>query len=220
MIYAIFGLGEKTKYSAVLLELGLLRIRHIIARQQINYMSSIVWEREGSVIHDSIMEEFKLLGAKSSLAMVDELAASYGFNKISLEPVDKKVLKRTVRMAHDSEVWFDCFRSPIIEVRPYFRVRDKSHFGWEKLKSKALLALRTGSLKFKVSWRIYNVKRGIGVNCVNVLCPYEDSFQHAKQCLFYNTVWKESYQDSEELTADYLLKLNRERIARYRLPII
>ena len=220
MLYTIFGFGEKTKYSAVLLETGLYKIKHLIARSQIIYMSTAVWDLKGSVLNQVILEEFNELGEKSSLALVDKIAQSYGFEKISKIRIDKKVLKRYIRSANDQELWFDCYQSSVIPIRPYFRVRNKSHFKWEKLKSKALLAYRCGALKFKTQWRLYNLKRGRGINCVNIICGENDSLSHAKSCSFYFTKWKKEYEDSEEEIASYLLKLNSERIKRYRLPII
>ena len=220
MIYSIFGFGEKTKFSAVLLELGLMRIKHIVARMQISYMSSVVWERVGSTVHNVVMEEFNLLGEKSALAEVDKLAISYGFQKVSECHIDKKVLKKAVKSVSDNENWYDCFISPIITTRPHLRVKDKSHFRWSKLKAKALLAFRVGALKFKYNWRIYNVKRGIGINCLHPLCNENDTLFHVQRCKFYRTIWKDKYNDSEESLAEYLLKLNTERINTYRMPII
>ena len=118
------------------------------------------------------------------------------------------------------EVWWDCFKSPIISQRPYLRVRDKSHYRWEKMKVKALLYFRTGSLKFKTAWKIYNCKRGVGINCVHPLCDQQDTFEHAKICRFNETIWKDEFSDSEDQTAEYIMLLNRERIRKYRMPII
>ena len=88
MLYTIFGFGEKTKYSAVLLETGLYKIKHLIARSQIIYMSTAVWDLKGSVLNQVILEKFNELGEKSSLALVDKIAQSYGFEKISKIRID------------------------------------------------------------------------------------------------------------------------------------
>ena len=82
MIYSIFGFGEKTKYSAVMLELGLLKMKHVVARFQIAFMSEVLWDLEDSILNKVILQEFELLGEKSSLAIVDKLAQDYGFEKL------------------------------------------------------------------------------------------------------------------------------------------
>ena len=220
MIYSIFGFGEKTKYSAVMLELGLLKMKHVVARFQIAFMSEVLWDLEDSTLNKVILQKFELLGEKSSLAIVDKLAQDYGFEKVSTVRIDKKVLNRQIRLANNQENWFDCYQSSSIPVRHFFRIYDKSHFAWEKLKAKAILAYRCGTLKFKTCWRLYNLKRGKGIDCPNILCGKEDSILHAQKCLFYNTRWDDKFNDSEQEFAEYLLRLNRERISRYRLPII
>ena len=78
----------RTKYSFVLLELGLTKMEHFIARNQIGYMLQVVWDMRGTMVHDVVIEEFKSLGA---LAAADKLAEKYGFRKTSEITVDKKV---------------------------------------------------------------------------------------------------------------------------------
>ena len=48
MVYSIFEIPKKTSYSAVLLELGFLRMKHVIAKLQITYMNQIIWEIRGT----------------------------------------------------------------------------------------------------------------------------------------------------------------------------
>ena len=144
------------------------------------------------------------------------------FNTKILERQRVKSFEHTNLRLHnkDSEVWFDCHQSPIIRERPYTRVRNKGHFTWEKSKAKALLHYRTGSLKFKQAWRLYNCKRGLGINWIHPLCDGVDDLELAKECRFYDTIWKNEYKDSEDQITDYFMMLNRERIKKFRMLII
>ena len=67
-----------------MLELGLMKMKHVVARAQISYMSEVVWDLEDSTLNKVILQEFELLGEKSSLAIVDKLAQDYGFEKVSV----------------------------------------------------------------------------------------------------------------------------------------
>ena len=118
------------------------------------------------------------------------------------------------------EIWNDCFFSPIISMRPYLGLRSRCQLGWEKMKTKAMLALRTRSVKFKMSWRLYNCKRGIGVDCVVPMCGGPDTLSHVQVCPFYSTKWKKEYADTDEQMAEYLLQINRDRLRKYMLPIL
>ena len=219
IIYSILELGEKTKTSSVLLEMGFLRMKHYIAKLQLSYLSQVVWDMRGTIVHAAVMEEFRSK-TNSSLAAADTLALSYGLKKVSEAAIDKVILKKVVREKHDMEVWWDCFSSPIISVRPYLGLITKGHFGWDKMKAKAMLAVRTGSLKFKNAWRMYNNKRGLGVRCINRLCDGIDEMKHAQVCKFYYTKWSDKFLESEDQMAEYVLKLNRERLQRFRMPIL
>ena len=88
------------------------------------------------------------------------------------------------------------------------------------MKAKAMLAWRTGSLKFKTSWRIYDCKKGIGVDCMAPMCGGSDTLSHVQACPFYTTKWKKEYTDMDKQMAEYLLQINRERQRKYMLPIL
>ena len=83
---------------------------------------------------------------------------------------------------------------------------------------KALLFYRVGSLRCKSYWKAYYDKHGISTRCLVVICDQEDTLDHAKFCKYINTKWSSDfYLDSD--IADYLVKLNRGRFARFKMPI-
>ena len=98
------------------------------------------------------------------------------------------------------ELWWDSFYSPVVVERAILRVEDKSYRKWDKLESQAILAWHTGSLKFKTSWKLYNVKRRIGTSCVMPVCGEEDTLAHTKICPFYDTKWSSKWESAEMLT--------------------
>ena len=219
MIYCILDLPEKTKYSAVLLECGMLRIRHIVNKMQISYINHVVWNMSGTVTHKALMDEWKVNGDRSTLSLVVQVAASYGLPSILERKLDDIQIKEAVRRVHDMEVWRDVYESPIARERPYLRIRDKRHFTWRQHKAKALLAWRTGALRFKTVWRLYNLKRGLGINCVMPQCDgARDDWDHVRQCLFYDTKWDDNWQTEDEI-ADYLVKISRERFIKVKMPL-
>ena len=151
MIYSVLEVSEKTKFSAILLETGMMRMEHVIAQLQLTFMSKVVWDDVDSLVHKVVMLEYQILGEKSSLGAVDKLAAAYGMDPVSKVRLDHKAIKQTVRKVHNAQVWKDCFMSSIVKTRPYFRIKDRSFYNWTKWKTKALLAWRTGALKFKTA---------------------------------------------------------------------
>ena len=160
-------------------------------------------------------------GKSSTLSLVDDLAVSYGISKITEEFTDKKTIKEVIKSASDKELWLDCFSSPIVVSRPYFGVRDKSHYKWTKIMAKALISWRSGSLKFKSVWRLYNVKRGVGTKCVMEVngCNQEDTWNHMVTCDFYETKWDPRWWQEKDI-ACYIIKVNRERLRRAKMPLL
>ena len=174
---------------------------------------------EGTLIHAVIMEDWKLHGDKSWVAKADEICDYYGFAKVSKVRLDKIQIKHVIRLRHDTDVWRDSCASSIVVQRPYLRLRSKMHMRWSKSKARALLAYRTGALKFKSCWKLYNVKRGVGVKCVMPLCDGDDSLEHVKMCRWYDTKWSDDYTTEDEI-ADYIIRISRERLVKLRMPLI
>ena len=81
------------------------------------------------------------------------------------------------------------------------------------------VAWRTGSLKFRHIWRVYNTKKGLRSDCVMPLCDGPDNWEHLKVCKWYRTKWKDSYTEESEI-ADYLVAVNKERFDRVKLPLL
>ena len=220
MLYCIFQIPEHTKYSAVLLELDMMRMVHVIHKLQITFMVHVVWEMVGTTVHGCVMEDWRLRGDQSSLAQVDKIASMYGIKKVSEGPTDKGIIKDMVKRFSQAELWKDCAKSSIVVTRPYFGIRDKSYYKWPKMLSQALFGWRTGALKFKSLWRLYNLKRGVGIRCPMSVCDGVDNWNHLiNECKFYETKADTNWSTDREL-AEYIVKVSRERYRRVKLPLL
>ena len=156
----------------------------------------------------------RITGNSSVMSWVDKLCWKYGLGPVSTVYTGKEAVKEIIRGVHDKEVMKECLLSRIIPDRLVIRLRDKSYHSWEKQKSKAILAWRTGAIKLKDHWRVYNSKREGGVLCVSGLCDARDSWQHLLQCPFYNTKLKSDHTEDE--LAEFLVTINRERFVRFK----
>ena len=219
MIYSVLEIPEKTKFSAVLLELGMSRIEHIVKKAQILYVSQVLWEMHGTVTCAAMLEEWRINGDRSIVAHADRIANEYGLEKVSVSQLDKKVVKKVIRKTNDLELWTDCFSSRVTVSRPYIKIQDRQFFNWPRNKARALFLWRVGALKLKTQWKIYNVKRGVGTDCVMPLCGEDDTLDHIKECKWYETKWDEKCSTEREL-ANYLVKINRERLKKVKMPIL
>ena len=155
---------------------------------------------EGAQVHAIMMEDFRMKGNNSM-------------------QMDKKSIKFEIRRTSDMELWGECFVSSITPSRPYITVHKKVHVKWTKNLTKAILYMRTGALQFKTTWKVWNIKNGKGVKRPFTICAEEDTLDHAKECSFMYTKWNVNWEGDEEV-AGYLVKLNRERMTRFKQPIL
>ena len=159
-------------------------MRHTIYKRQILYMNQVLWSMQGSVTWKAVMEEWRRNGFDSMVENIDRVAVMYGLEKVSRGKLDKKHVKFMIRNYSDKELWRENYASSIIQSRPMLRISNFSHFGWPRSKSRALFFWYTRALKFKTQWKVYNIQKGIGVNCVFPLCPGFDELLHVKVCMF------------------------------------
>ena len=219
MVYMILELSDKTMYSAVLMEIGCMRMRHYIQKMQLVYLNQVAWTMEGSTPWHAVWEEWRLLGDKSALGHGNRIAEYYGIQPITSQYQHPDYIRKAVRMKNDAEIWRDCYSGKFTKERPYLKIKDRSYHTWPKQKARALLFWRVGSLRFKVQWKLYNLKRGLGVKCVMPMCDGVDSWEHMIVCPFYDTKWNPEWKEEDEI-AEYLVKASRERFTKVRLPII
>ena len=158
-------------------------------------------------------------GMKSTLGIVLQLASEYELADMTVTQLDKVQIKQVIRMKHDREVWRDSLASSIVMTRPYLRLKDKRHYRWSKLMSQAFLGWRTGSLKFKSTWKVYNTRNGLSSSCVFPLCPGLDTWSHMIECPWYTVKWNPKYTEEEEITR-YILEVSMERLKRTRCPLL
>ena len=216
ILYSILEIPSKTKFSAVLLETGLMRIRHVVAQMQITYLNTILWDDKynNSQIREVVLEDHRINGDKSVITWGDKLCGEYLIGPLSKVYTNKTTVKALIKHKHNMEVLTDCVLSSAVRHRLSWVIKDKSYQRLEKMEAKAIIFYRTGALRFKSAWKIYNSKREGGIWCVSRLCVEPDSWEHMIKCPFYNTKYSEHKTDKE--LANYLVTVNRERFTRFK----
>ena len=93
------------------------------------------------------------------------------------------------------------------------------HYEYTVFEARAITALRTGNLIFK-NWCPWEfLKKNSGTKCMYPPCPEKDTLTHVMECKFYRT----KFEQVEGVTRDwanYLTRLNRERISEFNQPLI
>ena len=89
--------------------------------------------------------------------------------------------------------------------------------------ARARILVAAGGMRFMAQasgWKSFYRARQLSVNCVSRMCDAEDTADHAKVCRFMTTKWSDKFEGDNKLTAEYYVKLNKERRRRFGLPIL
>ena len=100
----------------------------------------------------------------------------------------------------------------------------KSYWTESKSNAKAILNFKIGALKYKENWKRYNSSQHRDNKCLVKDCDESDNMNHVRNCKGYDTKLEQQIDiddvEYDELAVgEYLVKLNRERITKYKMPL-
>ena len=88
-----------------------------------------------------------------------------------------------------------------------------------RLRGRAVFLWKVGALRFRRHWKNYYQAKKMTYMCPFPLCGHEDTYDHATECLFSNVKLTCNDKNNEYAIADFLVKLNRERVKDHRWPL-
>ena len=223
MIYSILEIPTHTCDAAVLAEVGLMKIKHMMNRARICYVNQVLWSMGDCKVRSLLLEDWKGRGEKSHVESIKRLAVEYGLPDLTKNELDTDLLKRRIRDVNDDELLREVWDSKAAEKRTWLRLRFKPHFKWPKMMARARILEAAGGMRFMAQasgLKSFYRARQLSVTCVSRMCPEDDTANHAKICKFMNTKWSEKFNGDNKLKAEYYVKLSRERRRRFGLPIL
>ena len=213
IVYIILDITTHTKWTSVLSDLGLPNIMAVVDKMRMNYMSHVLWRKGDEKLKEIILEEHRISPKNSALSKVDEICERYRLPKVSEVELDKKIVKKQVRLVDETEIWLSNLRSPAVINTGLARMRQAVRFyRLNKRESQALIALNAGAFKLKTSWGDYHEVK----SCLAPMCGQRDELGHIKKCPYYNTKWKEEFSEDSKMLAKYLVGVDMERRKRWK----
>ena len=101
-------------------------------------------------------------------------------------------------------------------TRAEMRNTETMYFEWPRMESMAILKYRVGLLKFRAQLT-YLAKNG-DKSCRNDGCHDDDTYIHATKCPWVTTTKPRNNTPRE--MARFLVELNRERMSRFKSPLL
>ena len=224
ILYRMLRISKYTQYAAVLLELNMIRMKHIINQLKISFINNLVHEKGSGFCLEILREEEKLYPGTGLIAEVQKLCEYYNIEDVTQYHVDKDLVKEKVWKMGRQEVWKETLHNRRIPFNDNHMKITKAYMRMPKYDAKLFFAYRTGELQFK-EYRKGEFKKKFG-NTWCFGCGEEpDTLEHVMKCCYYERRFQEkdfNIDGTEEQLQfiEYLKKLDRERTVRFGLPIL
>ena len=127
---------------------------------------------------------------------------------------DNEDIKWKVKRSSQIDIWRNTLEGKHNIKRQTFKDKWRPYHTFNKSEGRMLLLLKCGLLHFRGHRTSMYKKKNMDTTCPFPLCPAEDTYIHATQCLFNNTRLK-SFGDpmwEDYRIRDFLIELNAERI--------
>ena len=218
-IYDVLGLSKFANYSAVLSEIGILKMEVSVKLRKMSFINKLMTERENCKCRDILVEEDNLPGHSGLLQEVREYSEEFKIPDVTTVQIRKNDLKNVVKRTAVIRQWISLTKSDKVVMRwEPEKNSNREYFKYTKLESKLMLALMIGELNFLTNRRQENLKNLGSTHCFVGVCGGEDSLDHVSQCFGYDST--PSGDGSERGQVAYLVALNRERMRKYSRPLI
>ena len=171
-----------------------------------------------SVYIDVLQQEEKL-GMEGLLAEVRQYSSEWKVPDLTSIQILKKTLDSTAKRHFMYEMWRSLWSSKKISVRMApEKTSSRAYFTFSRLESKLMLARNVGELNLLTNRKGEYLKKLGSTECLVRVCGGEDDLNHISECFGYST--KPEGDGGEKSQAEYLVRLNKERISKYRFPLI
>ena len=169
-----------------------------------------------------MMEEWIARGRESVLGKVSELCNKYDLPDVALQPVDADLVRETIREKCRIDLWADAISSRIVKSSDDIDVITKLFWTMPRSQTRALLFYKTGALKAKETWKVWNSTKYGNILCPVPDCGENDTADHVLLCKGYdaNAVGGDVRDAGDMAIADRLVKINNERVTKYRMSLL
>lgn len=181
-------------------------------------MSKTTVDKPNSQAVKLLREQERQYPGQGLLAEVRELCSQYGLPDATQDYLDPEWVKSEVKWRGMFEVWSETMKSPKVPLHEIFTDKRKYYFDKPKMEARMLFQYYVGELNFRTNRRKEAMSKFGGTQCLFGVCCGEDSLAHITECFGYRTRPPPNLR--EEDLSDYLLELHRERIQRWKAPLI
>ena len=220
-IVRILSLPDKTPYDALLLEIGNYHVENWLDCLRIKYFMKKMHRKGYGRLYRVLRDEiyYKIKGG--IVDDIKKLCDKYDLPNVILQPISEDYIsekcKENSRMKSRENI------NKLRKIPKMLTLYEETteHHTFPMLEARAITAWRTGTLVFK-NWCPYRfrLKYQGDRKCLYPPCQGDDTLDHVmEECEFYSTKYKMKTGSIKDW-AEYLVKLNTERMKEFKQPLI
>ena len=219
-IARILSLPKTTVYDSMLLEMSNYHVEAWIDCMKLNYFQKKLHIKKSGKLYRMLQEDILKKDERGFIGDVRQLCSKYDLPDITLTPVTQEHVRYKCReRSRKVSLMVTMMKRKIPPMLVLSKIYN-DHYSYPLMEARAITAMRTGNLIFK-NWAIwkFNLKHGGDLKCMYQPCQELDTLQHVLECQFYKTKFVEMNGPTRDW-ADYLVKLNQERMEEFGQPLI
>ena len=138
-----------------------------------------------------------------------------------LHKVRHKDVSKAVKEYSKRRICMATIMVKTIPMIPHTQKYIREHYEFDVMSARAITCFNMGNLVFKDTCpHIFRTRDQGSRNCLEPACGGEDSYIHVRfECRFYKSKFIDSGEPIRD-NARYIMKLNEERIQRWKTPLI
>ena len=225
ILYKMLRISKYTQYAAVLLELNMVKIKHIINQLKICFIRDLIHKKGRGFCLEILREEEKLFPGTGQLAEIRRLCEYYGLGDVVEEDIETEYIKKKILEVGRAEIWKDTLTNRRIPVNINHLKCVKPYMRLPRYQSKLFFAYRTGELEM-LDYRRGEFGRRFGNTKCFACSSHPDRLDHVMQCEGYPADLRCNLKDfdfdpyKQKEFIEYLTRLDLYRSRAFSLPLL
>ena len=220
-ILKTLSLPKSTNYESVLNEINNIHMAQWIDLMKLSFYNNLFHEKGCGRFYRVIREELLQEERGGVVEEMEKLADKYSLPNVLLHKVRHEDISKAVKEYSKRRICMATIMVKTIPMIPHTLKYIREHYEFDVMSARAITCFNTGNLVFKDTCpHMFRTRDQGSRSCLEPACGGEDSYIHVRfECKFY----KSKFIDSGEPIADnarYILKLNEERIQRWKTPLV
>ena len=220
-IRKVLSLPKSTNYEAMLHEIQGIHMEQWVDALKMNMVTKLMHVKGEGRLYKVLREEL-LEGVKGGvIEEMEKLSKKYRIPHVALHFVKAEDISKAVRTMSKEKICNAIMLLKSIPMVPHYRKVEHEHHRFDVSRARAITCFNTGNLVFKDTCpNMFRARDQGNRDCLEPACGGRDSYLHVRyECKFYTTKYVDTGKPVWD-NAEYILALNRERIRRWRTPLV